>query len=177
MDDREYFKRVHLDTVDQTVGRIDQLPELGVADFWDHTPGLRIVAGLFEAGNQAIGELLGIDGRVEADVLGNRSELRDRMFSPAQRPCGQGLGRAANTGPHSGERLIGAQRAAGLGIGHAGINRRTDVDLVGEIVPRRGLRESVNELPSLGLNVARIGHERILGASLPLGKGYSVLSG
>ena len=54
-------------------------------EFWDDATGLGELARLTEAAGYPVDEVLRIDRRREADVLGDRRELGDRMLRPAER--------------------------------------------------------------------------------------------
>ena len=152
---RQEFDRVGVDAVHQAVRRLDQLADLRACEFWDDATRLRELARLMQSAGYTVDELLGVDGRGEADMVGDRLQLSDGMLRPAERAHLRG---AADPRADAGERLVVTEDAAGIGVGKAGLDRLADVDLVGEVVPRRGVGKVVDEAARLGLDVRRVTH-------------------
>ena len=54
-------------------------------EFWDDATGLGELARLTEAAGYPVDELFGVDGRREADMIGDGLELGDGMLRPTER--------------------------------------------------------------------------------------------
>ena len=71
--------------IHKAVRPLDQLADLRTSEFRDDAAGLGEIARLVQAARTAVDEVLGVDWRGEADVLGDGRELADGMLRPAER--------------------------------------------------------------------------------------------
>ena len=152
---REEFDRVGMDPVHQAVRPLDQLADLRAREFRDDATRFGELARLIQAAGDAVNQLLGVDGRGKADMIGYRLELGDGVLRPAERAH---LGGAADPRADTGERLIVAQDAVGIGVGEPGLDRLADVHFVREVVPSRGIGEALDEAAGLGFDIRRVTH-------------------
>ena len=70
--------------VDESIRRLDQLAQSSVGRFGHLSAGLRKLLRLAKADDDTLDDLFCVDGRCEADVLGNSAELIDGVLRPAE---------------------------------------------------------------------------------------------
>src|SRR5688500_6452171 len=86
MQNRGDLDRVWVHAIDQAIRPFDQLTNVLAPNFGDDPARFGELARLLEPVRDALNELLGIDGRGQADVLGNGRQLGDGVLRPAERP-------------------------------------------------------------------------------------------